>query len=143
MPIRPGYGQREDENKTWLAEGFDGGSYSRYASHTKSDSGSQVIEAVFAESVHINKAIAAAKSLFETWQRGMFTVSEGEPLIRCFEGTTAEVCIDQIYHPTGWPKVRLIRDLGWSLAEVIETRNRLASFEEDWDAPGMELYDEL
>ncbi len=33
--------------------------------------------------------------------------------------------------------------LGWSLAESAETRSRLGSFADDWDAPGMEAYDEL
>lgn len=37
----------------------------------------------------------------------------------------------------------LIADLGWTLQEALETRSRLASFEEDWNAAGMELYDEL
>jgi hypothetical protein len=31
--------------------------------------------------------------------------------------------------------------LGWSTEQVIETRMRLRTFEEDWDAPGMEGYD--
>lgn len=37
----------------------------------------------------------------------------------------------------------LIADLGWSIEEVIDTRSRLISFEEDWEAPNMEMYDEL
>jgi len=37
----------------------------------------------------------------------------------------------------------LIADLGWSQEQAIETRMRLRTFEEDWDAPGMEGYDEL
>ena len=37
----------------------------------------------------------------------------------------------------------LISELGWSLEQAIETRMRLRTFEEDWDAPGMESYDEL
>lgn len=36
-----------------------------------------------------------------------------------------------------------LQDLGWTQAEVIETRMRLKSFEEDWEFPGMEAYDEL
>ena len=32
---------------------------------------------------------------------------------------------------------------GWTPEEVADTRARLASFEEDWNAPGMEVYDEL
>jgi len=37
----------------------------------------------------------------------------------------------------------LVADLGWSNEEAKETRARLASLEEDWDAPGMEDYDRL
>lgn len=37
----------------------------------------------------------------------------------------------------------LISDLGWTLEEAIETRLRLRVFEEDWDALGMEIYDEM
>lgn len=37
----------------------------------------------------------------------------------------------------------LIADIGWTREEAQETRARLASFEEDWNAPGMELYDAL
>lgn len=37
----------------------------------------------------------------------------------------------------------LISDLGWTPEDAWETRSRFAAFEEDWNAPGMELYDEL
>jgi len=37
----------------------------------------------------------------------------------------------------------LIADLGWTVQEAWETRTRLIAFEEDWNVPGMELYDEL
>lgn len=37
----------------------------------------------------------------------------------------------------------LIHNLGWTGEQAIETRLRLLAFEEDWDAPGMEIYDEL
>lgn len=37
----------------------------------------------------------------------------------------------------------LITHLGWSHEQALETRMRLRTFEEDWDAPGMERYDEL
>jgi hypothetical protein len=36
-----------------------------------------------------------------------------------------------------------INDLGWTTAEAAQTRSHLASFEEDWDAPGMDKYDRL
>ncbi|WP_133512882.1 toll/interleukin-1 receptor domain-containing protein [Candidatus Thiosymbion oneisti] len=38
---------------------------------------------------------------------------------------------------------RPIVGLGWSNEEALETRMRLRTFEDDWDAPGMEVYDEL
>ncbi len=41
------------------------------------------------------------------------------------------------------PSSQLIRNLGWSCEQAMETRARLRSFEEDWNAPGMEGYDEL
>lgn len=37
----------------------------------------------------------------------------------------------------------LISDLGLTKEEAQEIRNRLLSFEEDWNAPGMEVYDEI
>lgn len=40
-------------------------------------------------------------------------------------------------------KRNTIKDLGWTAAEAAETRSRLATFEEDWDAPGMDEYDRL
>lgn len=36
-----------------------------------------------------------------------------------------------------------VTDLGWTREQAADTRVRLASFAEDWDAPGMEGYDEL
>ncbi|MBF0524139.1 MAG: hypothetical protein HQK56_03475 [Deltaproteobacteria bacterium] len=36
-----------------------------------------------------------------------------------------------------------IDKLGWSVTDSLETRVRLRSFEEDWNAPGMEVYDDL
>jgi hypothetical protein len=41
------------------------------------------------------------------------------------------------------PRRRLLNELGWSLEEALETRMRLQSFEEDWNAPGMEAYDDM
>jgi hypothetical protein len=37
----------------------------------------------------------------------------------------------------------LISSLGWSDQEAAEIRLRLLPFEDDWNAPGMELYDAL
>lgn len=36
-----------------------------------------------------------------------------------------------------------LEKLGWSQVEALETHLRLRTFAEDWDAPGMEVYDEL
>lgn len=41
------------------------------------------------------------------------------------------------------PGGRPLSELGWSLEEALETRMRLRTFEEDWNAPGMDAYDEL
>jgi hypothetical protein len=35
-----------------------------------------------------------------------------------------------------------IADLGWSEEEARETYYRLLTFKEDWEAPGMEAYDD-
>lgn len=40
-------------------------------------------------------------------------------------------------------KELVIEDLGWSEEETKETYYRLLNFKEDWEAPGMEAYDEL
>jgi hypothetical protein len=36
-----------------------------------------------------------------------------------------------------------IEQLGWSTVEALETHLRLRNFADDWDAPGMEAYDDL
>lgn len=36
-----------------------------------------------------------------------------------------------------------VNALGWAPEETLDTRTRLQSFEEDWNAPGMEYYDNL
>jgi hypothetical protein len=37
---------------------------------------------------------------------------------------------------------RRVADLGWTREEAALTRARLLAFEEDWNAPGMDAYDE-
>ena len=37
----------------------------------------------------------------------------------------------------------LVSDLQWTREEALETRMRLRTFEEDWNSPDMEAYDEL
>lgn len=45
---------------------------------------------------------------------------------------------------TCWPSAQnSIEQLGWSAVETLETYLRFRSFAEDWDAPGMEAYDDL
>lgn len=44
--------------------------------------------------------------------------------------------------PTG-DSSRLIADLGWNLEEAAKIRASLLSFEDDWNAPGMDEYDHL
>lgn len=36
-----------------------------------------------------------------------------------------------------------VAELGWTPEEAAETRARLRLFEEDWDAAGMDAYDDL
>ena len=39
--------------------------------------------------------------------------------------------------------VSRLSTLGWTSEETLSTRTRLQSFEEDWNASGMEYYDNL
>jgi hypothetical protein len=41
------------------------------------------------------------------------------------------------------PESLPLSDLGWTGEETLETRVRLRSFAEDWEAPGMDAYDRL
>ena len=36
-----------------------------------------------------------------------------------------------------------LRERGFTPQEIIELRERLSSFADDWNAPGMEVYDQL
>ena len=36
-----------------------------------------------------------------------------------------------------------LKDRGWTEAQAMETRERLKSFDADWNAPGMDAYDAL
>jgi len=40
-------------------------------------------------------------------------------------------------------KLPEVEQLGWSAVEALETHLRFRNFSEDWDAPGMEAYDDL
>jgi hypothetical protein len=37
----------------------------------------------------------------------------------------------------------LIQELGWTKEQATAIRYRFAAFREDWEAPGMEIYDDL
>ena len=37
----------------------------------------------------------------------------------------------------------MVEQLGWSAVEALETHLRFRGFADDWDAPGMEAYDDL
>ena len=36
---------------------------------------------------------------------------------------------------------KTIEELGWTKEQAAETRSKLMSFDQDWNAPGMEAYD--
>jgi hypothetical protein len=48
-----------------------------------------------------------------------------------------------VAHSVESQRCLLISDLGWSAEKASETYMRLRHFEEDWDAPGMDAYDDL
>jgi len=67
-------------------------------------------------------------------------------LVREHLGDTASEIHESIAAATGQASSHrplLISDLGWTQSQALEARVRLTAFEEDWDAPGMELYDQL
>jgi len=41
------------------------------------------------------------------------------------------------------PEPLQLSDLGWTGKESLDTRTRLRSFEDDWNAPGMDSYDRV
>jgi len=45
--------------------------------------------------------------------------------------------------PVRIPRSNSLEELGWTPAEALETCLRLRTFAEDWDAPGMEAYNDL
>jgi len=51
-------------------------------------------------------------------------------------GTSSTVSIQSVRLPS-------IEQLGWSPVEALETHLRFRNFAEDWDAPGMEAYDDM
>jgi hypothetical protein len=45
--------------------------------------------------------------------------------------------------PPATPTQHFIQELGWTRGQAAAIRDRLAAFREDWDEPGMEIYDDL
>ncbi len=61
------------------------------------------------------------------------------------EAARVLVSLQRVTHPADQPQLAPLRvaDLAWTQEQAADTRARLASFAEDWDAPGMEGYDDL
>ncbi len=140
MPKHSIYQLGQEEERTWGLMSYDENDYELYVGHSKSASGFQITGQTITP-VQIDHALRAAKSFFEN--RLLIHVMEDDAMVVCLEGTTPDVCTERIFPSYLKPSSLLIEDLGWSKMEASETRNQLASFEVDWDAPGMELYDEL
>ncbi len=74
------------------------------------------------------------QSVRGVYRNGKIELSEKVPDIE-----TAEVIVT--FLPNG-QSIKL-GERGFSPEQIIELRERLATFEEDWNAPGMEAYDNL
>ncbi len=74
------------------------------------------------------------QSVRGVYRNGKIELSEKVPDIE-----TAEVIVTFIPDGQG---IKLA-ERGFSPEQIIELRERLATFEEDWNAPGMEAYDNL
>ena len=57
--------------------------------------------------------------------------------------TATQVLVSLQGHPSQEKHPLLVADLGWTPEQAADSRARLASFAEDWDAPGMDGYDDL
>lgn len=64
-------------------------------------------------------------------------LNEGENLIQQLHHQ-----IDQVRHQKARSPL-LIKDLGWTPEQIAEARFAFSSFQEDWDDPAMEVYDDL
>jgi hypothetical protein len=71
------------------------------------------------------------KTVAGTFKRGKIRLTERPPGI-----TEAPVLVTFLSQPTRNRRPKLRR------AEAAELRGKLAAWEEDWNAPGMELYDQ-
>ena len=45
--------------------------------------------------------------------------------------------------PEKFHSPQLIQELGWTREQATAIRYRFAAFREDWEAPGMDVYDDL
>lgn len=60
-----------------------------------------------------------------------------------FEQSDVSVGVVEQKAAPAQPVKHLIEELGWTREQAAEIRYRLASFSEDWEAPGMEVYDDI
>jgi hypothetical protein len=74
------------------------------------------------------------QSVRGVYRNGKIELSEKVPDIE-----TAEVIVTFIPNSQSTK----LAERGFSPEQIIELRERLATFEEDWNAPGMEAYDNL
>lgn len=90
--------------------------------------------------------------LVELKNGGILPVEQIERAIlsvqRRFESLLCTALIhDVVAHETTLSTVSsfppLLGELGWTREQVDDVRNRLAAFESEWDAPGMDDYDAL
>jgi hypothetical protein len=56
--------------------------------------------------------------------------------------TAAQLLVSLQEQPAEEKQPSALRSLGWTPQQAADTRARLASCAEDWDAPGMEAYDD-
>jgi len=74
---------------------------------------------------------------FNAFHKQLRVAVEGDEHLEIWADTDIEASAD-------WDReIETTVGLGWSIEEASETRMRLRTFEENWDAPGTEVYDEL
>ncbi len=89
----------------------------------------------WSENVKSESAIFYIRGLKHLSTKPSLTTSIHDPWL--LESTIHDCAI------TSQTKKLLLSDLGWTREQIIETRSRLKSFEEDWNRPEMDIYDEL
>lgn len=127
-----------------------------FKSDDRVKSSSQEIFDVGVEVLTASDSVNAAKQAVresEVLQQLIFQLQEYSDFAgKNFQELTASISLEKGRQLVAAGKVEvneptqeklLISDLGWSEAEAQETYYRLLAFQEDWEAPGMEAYDEL